>query len=64
MTLNNTGELEIHLCLQWANWNSDSAEFVFSTEEYTGSNQYFSIQKPQGYDVSYAVRMQSAFAAL
>lgn len=52
MTLNNTGELEIHLCLQWANGNSDSAEFVFSTEEYTGSNQYFSIQKPQGYDVS------------
>lgn len=54
--------LKIHLCHQQASGNSDRAEFVFSTEEQSGSDWYSSIEKPQA--SSYAVRMQSAFAAV
>lgn len=54
--------LKIHLCHQQASGNSDRAEFVFSTEEQSGSDWYSSIEKPQA--ASYAVRMQSAFAAV
>jgi len=37
----------MHLRLHRAGGNSDNAEFAFSTEENTGSSQYFSTKKPQ-----------------
>lgn len=55
----------MHLCLQRAIEISNTAEFVFSTEEYAESNWCFSKEKSQAYHASYAVRKtQSTFAAM
>lgn len=55
----------MHLCLQRAVGNSDTAEFVFSAEEYAESNWCFSKEKSQAYHASYAVRKaQSTFEAM